>query len=69
MTMPANREYLGQDLCLDYGEHGHLRIPEEQHPIALISSESCQSGRRILELSPFTRLPIVICDESKITSS
>lgn len=63
------REYTGQPLCLDYGDGGHLPIPEDYKRRALIEDPRFNSGLRILEKTPVGRLPIVICDPKKVRGS
>ena len=65
--MEMSREWIpGQALCLDYGEQGHVRIPENRVRGATIEDRRFASGRRILDKSPVGAIPIVICDDAKI---
>lgn len=64
--MPADREYTGQQLCLDYGDVGHVPISGPLVRLALTTDGRCRSGLRVLDRSPITRLPIVVCDERKL---
>lgn len=60
------RTWNNEELCLDFGEQGHVRIPRDQIRIALLEDANSSTGFRILETSPWTRVPIVICDEKKV---
>jgi hypothetical protein len=64
----AMREYTGQDLCVDLGDLGHVPIPKPAVFMAVERDDRFDSGYRILDRTPNTDRPIVICDPAKIAA-